>query len=313
MSSLPVPEEFESPATINGTYSSNNAAPPRVNGIFTNGVIGDGRADASAADGTEDAPGEPDDDMNSLFGDDEDAMANGDATMMAFSATTEPTANGAPDTTNEPPSMPGLDEDDDEFSRAIANGLQEDPIEGDADGDTTMIDAAASSGGPVQPPAITTNVTAAQGASTQQVGTTTNGLADASSDAVQPNGLPHSNSPKVNGILTNSSTTIADQELTSDTTFLDASIDGTIRIWDRRQPNPVARIMPPRGTPPWCMSACWSPDGNFIYTGRRNNSVEEYSLHRGFRDGPRRTFRFPAGSGSVSSLRAMPNGRHLIW
>jgi transcriptional activator SPT8 len=246
--------------------------------------------------------------MNSLFGDDEDAVANGDATMMAFSATAEPRANGAPDTTNEPPSIPGLDEDDDEFSRAIANGLQEDPIEGDADGDTTMVDVAASSGGPVQPPDITTN-----GAAAQQAETITNGLVDVSSEAVQPNGMPHSGSPKMNGILTNSSTTIADQELTSDTTFLDASIDGTIRIWDRRQPNPVARITPPRGTPPWCMSACWSPDGNFIYTGRRNNSVEEYSLHRGFREGPRRTFRFPAGSGSVSSVRAMPNGRHLIW
>jgi len=308
MSNLPVPEESESPATINGTYSSNNAAPPRTNGIFANGVAGDGRAGASAADGTEDAPGEPDDDMNSLFGDDEDAVANGDATMMAFSATAEPRANGAPDTTNEPPSIPGLDEDDDEFSRAIANGLQEDPIEGDADGDTTMVDVAASSGGPVQPPDITTN-----GAAAQQAETITNGLVDVSSEAVQPNGMPHSGSPKMNGILTNSSTTIADQELTSDTTFLDASIDGTIRIWDRRQPNPVARITPPRGTPPWCMSACWSPDGNFIYTGRRNNSVEEYSLHRGFREGPRRTFRFPAGSGSVSSVRAMPNGRHLIW
>lgn len=313
MSNLPVPEESEYPVTINGTYSSNNAAPPRENGIFANGSVDDGRAGASAADGIEDAPGEPDDDMNSLFGDDEDAVANGDAAMMAFSATAEPTVNGAPDTTNEPPSMPGLDEDDDEFSRAIANGLQEDSMEGDAEGDISMADATASSGEPVQAPAATTDGAAAHDTSAQQTEAITNGLADASSDTVQPNGLPHSDSPKMNGILTNSFTTIADQELMSETTFLDASITGTIRIWDRRQPNPVARIMPPRGTPPWCMSACWSPDGNFIYAGRRNNSVEEYSLHRGFREGPRRTFRFPAGSGSVSSVRAMPNGKHLIW
>ena len=89
-------------------------------------------------------------------------------------------------------------------------------------------------------------------------------------------------------------------------------MDGTLRIWDRRQSNPVARIAPPRNTPPWCMNACWSPDGNFIYAGRRNGSVDEYSLHKGLRE-PRRTFKFPNVSGPVSALRAMPNGKHLIW
>lgn len=97
----------------------------------------------------------------------------------------------------------------------------------------------------------------------------------------------------------------------SDTTFLAASIDGTIRIWDRRQPDPVARITP-RNVPPWCMNACWSPDGNYIYAGRRNGTVEEYSLHKGLRESER-TFKFPQGSGPVTALKAMPNGRHLVW
>lgn len=102
-----------------------------------------------------------------------------------------------------------------------------------------------------------------------------------------------------------------DADATSDSTFLAASIDGTIRVWDRRQPNPVARILTRTGVPPWCMAACWSPDGNYIYAGRRNGTVEEFSLHKGLKQ-PERTFKFPNGSGAVSAMRAMPNGRHLV-
>ncbi|KAK9772173.1 putative WD40-repeat-containing domain protein [Seiridium cardinale] len=107
-----------------------------------------------------------------------------------------------------------------------------------------------------------------------------------------------------------------DTSQTSDSTFLSASIDGTLKIWDRRVPNPVARIANRFGIPPWCMGACWSPDGNWIYVGRRNGTVEEYSIEkaRGGRKGwtPERTFKFPGGSGPVSCVRPMPNGRHLI-
>lgn len=105
----------------------------------------------------------------------------------------------------------------------------------------------------------------------------------------------------------------------SDTTFMSASMDGSIRIWDRRVPNPVARITNRPGVPPWCMGACWSPDGNWIYAGRRNGTVEEFSIHRAASGGgsggwaPERTLKFPAGSGAVSSVRAMVNGRHLVW
>lgn len=101
-----------------------------------------------------------------------------------------------------------------------------------------------------------------------------------------------------------------DQPITSDSTFMATSIDGSIRVWDRRQPLPVARITP-YDTPPWCLSACWSPDGNNIYAGRRNNTVEEYDLRKGLRQ-PERVFRFPQGSGAVTSVKAMPNGRHLV-
>ncbi|KAL2758323.1 hypothetical protein ACRALDRAFT_1055257 [Sodiomyces alcalophilus JCM 7366] len=104
-----------------------------------------------------------------------------------------------------------------------------------------------------------------------------------------------------------------DPTQSADTVFFSAAIDGTLRIWDRRVQNPVARIATRPGVPPWCMGACWSPDGNWIYAGRRNGTVEEYSIHKA-RNGwePERALRFPAGSGAVSAVRAMPNGRHLI-
>lgn len=100
----------------------------------------------------------------------------------------------------------------------------------------------------------------------------------------------------------------------SQTTFLSSAIDGAIRIWDRRVPNAVARIPNRVGVPPWCMSACWSPDGNKIYAGRRNGTVEEFDIgkaSRGWR--PERVLRFPAGSGAVSAIKPMANGRHLVW
>lgn len=100
---------------------------------------------------------------------------------------------------------------------------------------------------------------------------------------------------------------------TSDSTFLSACMDGTIRVWDRRMQTPVARIGNRPGIPPWCMGATWSPDGNNIYVGKRNGTVEEFDIH-GARAGwqPSRIFKFPAGSGAVSCVRAMPNGRHLV-
>ncbi|KAI1091422.1 WD40 repeat-like protein [Rostrohypoxylon terebratum] len=139
-----------------------------------------------------------------------------------------------------------------------------------------------------------------------------------------PVGLPQLTEPVSQGIAPESpSTAFAapapthyDMTQTSDSTFLSASMDGTLRIWDRRMPNPVARIGNKPGVPPWCMGACWSPDGNWIYAGRRNGTVEEFSVQkaRGGRLGwqPERVFKFPGGSGPVSCVRSMVNGRHLV-
>jgi len=98
---------------------------------------------------------------------------------------------------------------------------------------------------------------------------------------------------------------------TDQNTILAAGMDGTLRLWDRRMPLPIAVSQPSRNVPPWCMSSVWSTDGNFVYAGRRNGCVEEYSVHKGLSI-PTRTLKFPLGSGSVTAMTAMPNGRHLI-
>jgi transcriptional activator SPT8 len=133
-----------------------------------------------------------------------------------------------------------------------------------------------------------------------------------------------------------------DRAALSPTTFLSASIDGTLRIWDLRAPRPAtsfpstptgggatqvptttalsASLRASRAAPPWCMSAVWSPSGNAIYAGRRNSAVDEYLLHAASASAaralaarlPARTFRFPGPSKAVSALRPFPNGRHLM-
>ncbi|KAG0642240.1 WD40-repeat-containing domain protein [Tuber brumale] len=93
--------------------------------------------------------------------------------------------------------------------------------------------------------------------------------------------------------------------------FQASSMDGTLRIWDIREPNPVAVRTPSKGVPPWCMSSCWSTNGNFIYAGRRNGTVEEFSVHKGIGEATR-TLKFRVGGGPVSAVATLPNGRHLI-
>ncbi|PVH86531.1 WD40 repeat-like protein [Cadophora sp. DSE1049] len=169
-------------------------------------------------------------------------------------------------------------DEDDEFSRAIESSTLNNQENIDSQGDVNMGEA------PTQPEPVPEPAFAPE----------TNG------DHVEAE-------PAVPMIVAETQDAVA----TSDSTFLAASMDGTMRIWDRRQPDPVARMSTRTGVPPWCMAACWSPDGNFVYAGRRNGTVEEFSLHKGLKN-PSRTFKFPQGSGAVSAIRAMPNGRHLI-
>ncbi|KAF2084905.1 WD40 repeat-like protein [Saccharata proteae CBS 121410] len=294
LSTLPVPEESGLPLMTNGTFSSNNADKPLANGTMPNGISAADASNANQDDnGNEDAPGA---EVDSLFGDNESLF------------------DGNGDTAADPSGQGFGDEEEDEISRAINNEMRQ-AEERDAESDVDMMDE----GGPVQPhdPPNDTNNTPTPKPEPQLEDQNVPPTVPKIEDPSQPStltstNLPHSEeSANLAGSSNGLSTSYEDLPPSSDTTFLDASIDGTLRVWDRRQQNPIARIMPPRGIPPWCMNACWSPDGNFIYAGRRNGSVDEYSLHHGLRQ-PRRTFKFPGVSGPVSALRAMPNGKHLV-
>lgn len=284
-SSLPVPQDTVEAMLTNGTYSSNYEASGADNFNFM-----DTNQDAGEAGAAENPQaGSPADSLfggaDSLFGDADGGAADGG----------EPSAG-----------VFGVDEDD-EFGRAMANGVLADQ---DAPGedDTEMPQPESAS----QPNAQSTDANAnanVEGTETNQEQPNTDMPTESSRPAV--NGLPKAEDLESSSQGPDLSQTMQREGSGSDTTFLAASIDGTIRIWDRRQPNPVARITP-RNVPPWCMNACWSPDGNYIYAGRRNGTVEEFSLHKGLREAER-TFKFPQGSGPVTALKAMPNGRHLVW
>jgi transcriptional activator SPT8 len=283
-SSLPIPKDSDDTPLPNGTYSSN---------YQTSGGDGFNFMDTSneqggIGDSSNPQAGSPADSLfggaDSLFGDADGAGGEGaGASENAF----------------------GIDEDD-EFGKALANGTLPDA---DAHGEPEP--AGQQNGAPEVSAPVDTSVpntgenTAPQQAELHEP--------EAPSGSSQPlvNGLPHAEALEPVSQSQDLSQQPQSNKDISDNTFLAASIDGTIRVWDRRQPDPVARITP-RNSPPWCMNACWSPDGNYIYAGRRNGTVEEFSLHKGLR-GPERIFKFPQGSGPVTALRAMPNGRHIVW
>lgn len=290
-SSLPVPEESgepESQGSGNGTFASNNAEKPSMRGGQldtdpTNGVangmvngVNDANKDGNT-DGIADAQGSP---RDSLFGDTDSLFGDGDG-------------GNAPSGGNF-----GADEDD-EFSRAIG-GI--DHSELDAPGETVMDDVGLRGGhlAAQVKPQVQPSLPKDPASSPMPERPIANGL------------LPHAEDMEVDKPAVTSRPAEQDAAATTDTTFVAASMDGTLRVWDKRQIAPVATIPNRAGVPPWCMSVCWSPDGNFIYAGRRNGTVEEFSLHKGLR-APERTFKFPHGSGAVSAVRAMGNGRHIIW
>ncbi|KKZ59027.1 transcriptional activator SPT8 [[Emmonsia] crescens] len=283
-SSLPVPQESGEPPLTNGTYSSNTRANGTSSFAFKNGgnAAQQGESSSNANQAAAESPADSLFGTDSLFGDGEGGE-------------TEAPSGGAF----------AIDEDD-EFSQALANGIQQ------PEDDKHGMDMPAA-----QPNGVSSQHTADAGSekgdqaaqsSAPAAGNLTNGI----SSELLMNGSPHADDME-RAPPSQDKTEISPDEgsdVTSDTTFFSASIDGTIRVWDRRQPNPIAKIVS-RNAPPWCMNACWSPDGNFIYAGRRNGTVEEFSLHKGLRNAER-TFKFPQGSGPVSAVRAMPNGRHLI-
>lgn len=121
-----------------------------------------------------------------------------------------------------------------------------------------------------------------------------------------------------------SSTNVSTKKYSNDAIFMSSSIDGTINIWDVRTSAPVLRLGVSDGTPPWCMSSTWSNDGEYIYAGRRNSTVEEFSIKMPHKRGKSGQFQetmipnvlkllqFPKISGPVSALSTMPNDNFLL-
>lgn len=286
LSSLPVPEVADEVPETNGTLSTDNADPTRPRGAGLDGNESDTKPDPTP-NGTAASP------VDSLFGGNDADSLFGDDTIDAA-----------------PPGGNFGDDEDDEFSRAIVSGIreQEDTQDQRVDHPPTGVDTVM--GGVEEVP----NTTIIKGEVSNQDAPEAKPASEVeATDAAEGprNGLPHSEDDP----STSKPSTHLDQPPSvpakADSTFLAASIDGGLRIWDKRQPKAVAK-MTPKNVPPWCMNATWSPDGNFIYAGRRNGAVEEYSLHKGLRNA-QRNFKLPNNSGAVSALRAMPNGRHLLW
>ncbi|WPK25013.1 hypothetical protein PUMCH_002312 [Australozyma saopauloensis] len=109
---------------------------------------------------------------------------------------------------------------------------------------------------------------------------------------------------------------------TDENIFMSSGIDGTINIWDTRVSgsHSVLKLAVPDGVPPWCMNATWSNDGDKIYIGRRNNTVEEISLRKPHESKSGSTMKpnvlkkllFPKGSGPVTALTITPNDNFLF-
>ncbi|KAF8350650.1 WD40 repeat-like protein [Amanita rubescens] len=102
--------------------------------------------------------------------------------------------------------------------------------------------------------------------------------------------------------------------------LMTAYIDGQVVLWDRRAQTPgkgVGRLWMSEKTPPWCLSACWSTDGNQLYAGRRNGAIDVWDVRQlgysGLLNTPRlvKTLRNPPSSGVVSCVVALPDCRHI--
>lgn len=113
-----------------------------------------------------------------------------------------------------------------------------------------------------------------------------------------------------NDVLTSGN---CEEQITSDDIFLSSSINGIIDIWDSRivyKNNNVLKIPTSNNVPPWCTSATWSVDGDSIFVGRRNSTIEEIDLR--FPDKVKNILKFPSASGSISCVRTLPNKNYIL-
>ncbi|KAK4697948.1 transcriptional activator SPT8, partial [Lecanoromycetidae sp. Uapishka_2] len=215
ISTLPVPEA-SGDVERSDTLSSNTAGNTQINSNTING-----------------ADPEPEQDLYS------ENVVNGDVaspTDSLFGGNDVDSLFG--DNDNDVPGAPSggafVDDDDDEFSRAIANGRREQEegqeqatFNEDAEGDVQMTDASQSANAASRnEEARNGNLEAAEERKSNQEAS--------SSSATLTNGLPHSDELRQDSDLGESSIPAPEEPPpTSESTFLAASIDGSLRVWDK--------------------------------------------------------------------------------
>ena len=321
-SGAPVPAEADDPLPSN-TISTNNGV-PFTNGSLANGVNGDssGQVNKTTAAGGGDGQASPA--HESLFG------GSDAGSLFGETAGEQPFGNDDDEYNPTMGMMPGHEggmdhsadmamasmEMEKDAEKEAAPPVQPPAEEGDGESDAMDVDSsAAPPAEEAQAAAETATKEQTQPADTSEAGTPQPDQPEpqpSAEEGERSDALKRSQSPMV--LTSDAPPQQFDATQTSLTTFMSTAIDGTIRIWDRRVQNPVARIGIRHGVPPWCMGACWSPDGNMIYAGRRNGIVEEFDVRKAKRGWEsERSLKFPLGSGAVSAVRAMPNGRHLVW
>lgn len=305
-SGAPVPEYTDEPLPST-TMATNNDLPP-VNHATTNGVGEDIFGDVNQDNTNTMEEGQASPAHESLFGGSDAGSLFGETTGgHAFGHDEDEYTAGDMGMMQGHENEGGMDHSADLASFGAGKDAEADPVPAGQPGDAMDVEAPATQieSEPAFPPS--------QDVGASQSGPSQDHQLDPSQtvDPAEVAALKRSQSPT---LLTSTAPQNHDPTQMSDTTFLSAATDGALRIWDKRVPNPVARISTRPGVPPWCMGACWSPNGNMIYAGRRNGTVEEFDIRKARRGWePERILKFPNGSGAVSAVRPMMNGRHLVW
>lgn len=93
-----------------------------------------------------------------------------------------------------------------------------------------------------------------------------------------------------------------------DDSFISASLDKSVRVWDIRQPNPVGMVQLSGSKP----IAAYDPEGLAFAIGVSSDSIKLYDS-RSFDNGPFSSFKCPGEKGCEwTGLKFSPNGKYIL-
>jgi len=90
--------------------------------------------------------------------------------------------------------------------------------------------------------------------------------------------------------------------------IVSSGLDGQTLVWDSRTNEPAAALNPSDPLKPSVYSTCWSPSGETVFCGKKNETLEEWD----FRERKMIKSQKIMGYGAVTHLRAFPNGKYLL-